>query len=165
MEVRVLTETDVEEYHGVRLRSLQEHPEAFGASYEEEKEVSLEKVATQLKANPTFGAFVDGKLVGIVSLSRYTRRKLRHRAMIGGMYVCPEARGQGVGNTLLKTTLDFARELDGLKDVVLAVTVGNETARTLYLKTGFKPYSLDPRFIRVGDVYHDIEWMILSLHN
>jgi GNAT superfamily N-acetyltransferase len=31
--------------------------------------------------------------------------KLRHKARIGGMYVAPEARGQGVGKALLTAAI------------------------------------------------------------
>jgi RimJ/RimL family protein N-acetyltransferase len=45
----------------------------------------------------------------------------------------------------------------------LAVTVGNEQARALYLKVGFTPVAIDPRYIKVGERYFDIEWMQLRL--
>lgn len=163
MQVRLLTSADAAEYQAVRLRSLCEHPEAFGTSAEEEQDTPLEKVGEQLVHHPTFGAFVDETLIGIVSLFRYPRLKTRHRAILGGMYVAPEARGQGAGKALLQAVIEHGRGMDGLEDIVLAVTVGNHTARSLYRKMGFIPYSIDPRFIRVGERYHDIEWMFLSL--
>lgn len=134
MEIRTLTEDDAAEYQVVRLRSLQEHPEAFGA-------------------------FVEGNLIGIASLFRFPRAKSRHRAILGGMYVCPEARGQGV----LNETIRCARDEIQLEDMILAVTVGNETARNLHIKAGFIPFGVDPRYIKINDQYFDIEWMILPL--
>lgn len=163
MEIRTLTEDDAAEYQAVRLRSLQEHPEAFGASYEEEKGTPLERVADQLKGSPSFGAFVEGNLIGIASLFRFPRAKSRHRAILGGMYVCPEARGQGAGTYLLNETIRCARDEIQLEDMILAVTVGNETARNLYIKAGFIPFGVDPRYIKINDQYFDIEWMILPL--
>ncbi len=164
--IRQLDEDDAAIFQPLRLRSLREHPEAFGASFEEESTMSLEQVAQQLRgpsSSFTFGAFLDGELVGIVNLFRHTRSKTRHKAILGGMYVAPEARGHGVGKVLLTTVIDQARSLAGLEDLTLAVTVGNPAARALYIGAGFVPYGVEPRYIRVDQHYYDIEWMILHL--
>ncbi len=91
MELRVLGENDAAAYQPLRLRSLKEHPEAFGVAYEEEAEMPLADVSKRLTVPDaaTLGAFVEGELVGIVTLSRFPRIKLRHRAMINSMYVSP----------------------------------------------------------------------------
>ena len=98
--------------------------------------------------NRFYGAFAEDRLIGIVSLQRYGREKLRHRASVGGMYVDPEARGKGIGKSLLDQALSDARLWRGLEDVILAVTVGNEAARKLYVGAGFKTYSVDSRLLR-----------------
>ena len=79
------------------------------------------------------------------------------------MYVAPEARGRHVGRALLDEIVRRARTLPGLEEVVLAVTVGNEPARRLYLAAGFVPYCVEPRFLKIGEQYWDIEWMALRL--
>ncbi len=133
METRLLTEDDAPAYQALRLRALREHPDAFGQSFEEEQTQSLEQVARQLCGGLphsfTLGALVAEQLVGIVTLSRFARRKTRHKAMLGGMYVAPEARGQGVGRALVATVIARAQAMDGLEDLTLAVTVGNPAAR------------------------------------
>ncbi len=43
------------------------------------------------------------------------------------------------------------------------MTVGNEQARALYLKVGFIPVAIAPRYIKAGERYFDIEWMQLRL--
>jgi len=141
MNIRLLNETDAAGFQTVRLRFLREHPEAFGASWEEERRRSTEDVAAQLRDNLpnifTFGAFVENNLIGIVSLQHFVRPKVRHRAIVGGMYVVLEARGQGVGEALLDAVIKQARSLDSVQDVSLVVTVGNSSARTLYIAAGF----------------------------
>lgn len=167
MQVRLLAAADAAAYQRVRLRSLQEHPEAFGASYEEEADTPLEKIAQSLDAslpnNPIFGAFIGEELVGITALNRYTRRKTRHRAIVGGVYVTREVRGQGAAGALMDALVGYAATLDGVEEIILAVTVGNETARRLYLKMGFTPYSIEPRYFKIGGQYYDLEWMSLTL--
>jgi RimJ/RimL family protein N-acetyltransferase len=167
MNMRVLDENDAAAYQTVRLRSLREHPDAFGASWEEERSQSTENVAAQLRDNPpntcTLGAFMAGELVGIVSLNRFMRSKVRHKAMVGGMYVVPEARGNKIGEALLNAALAHARMMEGVQDVSLAVTVGNNSARNLYIAAGFVPWGIEPRYINMNGHYFDIEWMMLHL--
>src|SRR5690349_20290464 len=78
-QVRILTADDAAAYQAVRLRSLREHPEAFGSSTEEEGDTPIEKtaafLATAAQGNPMFGAFVDNELVGLIYLSRPQRNK------------------------------------------------------------------------------------------
>ena len=149
--IRRLAAHDASVYQPLRLRALREHPEAFGASLEEEQALPLEQVAQQLGDTSgnsvSFGTWLDGQLVGIVSLFRSPRPKTRHKALLGGMYVAPEARGNRIGRALLEHTLTHARTMDGLEDVTLAVTVGNDSARRLYLAAGFVQYGVEPTYI------------------
>jgi len=167
MKLQTLTADDVGTFQDVRLRALREHPEAFGQSFEVEKDVSVESVATHLQRSSLdayqLGAFKGDELVGILGFFRRQGPKLQHKAMIGGMYVEPRSRGKGVGRALLLESLRRAKALSGLEEVVLAVTVGNERARQLYTSVGFVPYCLDARFICVGGRYYDIEWLALRL--
>ncbi len=167
MEIRRLTEQDARAYHRIRLRALREHPEAFGASVEEEHQLPLEQVAQQLGDTTgntvTLGAWHDSQLLGIINVFRFARFKTRHKAMLGGMYVTPEVRGQGIGQALLAGTLMHIRGMEGLEDVTLAVTVGNVAARQLYVAAGFVPYGVEPRYIKLGNEYFDIEWMMLHI--
>jgi ribosomal protein S18 acetylase RimI-like enzyme len=167
-QVRILQAGDAADFLAVRLQALREHPEAFGSSLEEEADTKVEQTAEflgkSLPNNPIFGAFVDDQLVGIINLNRSSRVKTRHRANIGAMYVAPEARKQNLGRALLNEAIEYARSLEGLEDVVLAVTVGNEAARALYVSAGFQSYSIDPRYIHMEGRYYDIEWMIIRLY-
>jgi len=165
MEIRALTDADADVYQAIRLRSLREYPEAFGSSYEEERERKPDQIVSLL-TNPdvkVFGAFSGAELIGIVAILRNSRIKTRHRSNIGGMYVASEARGQGVGRALIEAALKHARSCDGVEDVTLAVTVGNDAARHLYTQMGFTTYGVDPRYIKTNGRFYDIEWMILRI--
>jgi RimJ/RimL family protein N-acetyltransferase len=162
--IKPLRAEDAEVFRAMRLRSLQEHPEAFGASYEEEVTRDLSDFEKMLDgSSATFGAFLDEVLIGMVNVSRHPRAKTMHRANIGGMYVVPEARGKQAGKALLNTALDFCRALDGVEHVVLAVTTSNITARNMYRGAGFMTWGVDPDYLKVGDTYFDIEWMVLGI--
>lgn len=167
-EVRVLNVDDAVAFREVRLRALKEHPEAFGSSYEEEQGLEVEEMAgwlTTTSDSIMFGAYEGEALVGTLGLRRFGRMKSSHRASLGVMYVAPEARGKGMGKALVEAAMTKAKAMEGLEDVVLAVTVGNDSARRLYLKAGFQPYGIDPRYLHVGEQYFDIEWMILRIQH
>ena len=165
--IHMLAEADAPAFRTLRLRSLREHPEAFGSSFEEEELLPVEQTAEHLRSSSaercTWGAFAAGQLVGYAGFSRHPRRKTRHKAHLGGMYVVPEARSQGVGRLLVDAVVTHARTVPGVEEVVLAVTVGNEYARRLYVAAGFKRYCIEPRYIKLEDRYFDIEWMVLRL--
>ena len=166
MDVRVLHAQDAADFQKVFLRALHEHPEAFAVSESEQGTLPLSTLAEWF-ASPDhrfYGAYVDAALVGIMAMQRYQRSKMQHRAGIGPMYVAPEVRGQGIGKSLLERGLSDAYLWQGLQDIVLGVTVGNEAARRLYLSVGFTPYSIDPRLLRIDDQYFDVEWMIQQVH-
>jgi RimJ/RimL family protein N-acetyltransferase len=163
--VRLLNEHDTDRYHPLRIRALQEHPEAFGTSPDEEMtpDQFRSALAKSLPNHPYFGAFDDDRLVGIGSLSRYMRKKTAHRAIITGIYTLPEARGQGAARMVVQAALDYAHTMPGLEEVILAVTVGNDTARKLYASLGFLSHYIDRRFLKLGETFYDIEWMVLTL--
>ena len=50
MEIRRLGPQDTAEYQALRLRGLRECPEAFGSTYEEDAQLSLDVVAARLQA-------------------------------------------------------------------------------------------------------------------
>ncbi len=170
MEIRRLTEADAVMYWPLRLRALQEEPESFGASYEEQRDYPLEAAAARLREaeraldKAIFGAFDEqGQIAGMIGLVREQGAKSQHKAFIWGVYVVPEARGQGTGAALLETALDFARRIEGLEQVLLAVAAKNTAARALYLAAGFEPWGLEPLALKLGDHYVDEEHMIYFL--
>lgn len=167
--IRKLTDDDAAVYREIRLRALREHPESYSATLESMESQRVEDVAERMRTAPDegfclFGAFVDDHLVGLAGFGRqFDNPKQFHRAGIFQMYVAPEYRGQKLGLQLLDATLEHARQLEGLEEVILAVTVGNEAARTLYLNAGFQPSHIEPRYLKIDGTYYDIEWMFQKL--
>jgi GNAT superfamily N-acetyltransferase len=118
MEIRRLGAADVELYRAVRLRSVREHPEAFLASFEEESARTTEEDRQRLadkegRDDDLIFAAMQGEapvgLIGVFRLSPH-RAKGRHKAMIWGMYVAPEARRTGLGRRLMQTAIDAITE-------------------------------------------------------
>ena len=166
LEIRRLTEADVEAYHPVRRRGLAEHPDAFGRAVEELQ--SPAELAEEFRArHDGRESFVlgagDGRLAGIVSCTREKGVKNRHKALLWGMYVVPEARGRGLGRRLVLATVERARTWPGLEQINLAVATHNAPARALYAACGFAVFGLERRALRLPDRYVDEEHMVLFL--
>jgi RimJ/RimL family protein N-acetyltransferase len=165
MEMRRLTERDVEALWKLRLQALESVPEAFGESAEEHRQTSVEAYANRLRdggdENFVIGAFAGPELMGMVGFYRELRLKRRHTGGIWGMFVAPSSRGQGVGAVLLQEALTRARAIPGLRRVHLSVIASQAAARKLYISAGFRSYGTEPEALMLGDRYVDEEHMIL----
>ncbi|MGH8857819.1 MAG: GNAT family N-acetyltransferase [Polaromonas sp.] len=154
MKIRRLNSQDAPVYREFRLRGLREHPDAFTSSFEEAAQRPLADAEKRLAATSTekiWGAFVDGRMAGMVGLSRETRLKNRHKASLVGMYVAAEFTGRGIGRALVDTVLQDARA-SGIELIILTVTDSNRQAAALYEKAGFASFGTEPDAIRVNGV-------------
>jgi len=122
--------------------SLQDSPDSFGRTYEEESLVSNDEWVSRLKpddrAKDTLPlvAEVNGVAVGLAwGVLHNPRYKTAH---IYQMWVSPNVRGQGVGSLLLENIIAWSKGLD-VDYVSLAVTTINDPAVKLYESFGFEP--------------------------
>jgi RimJ/RimL family protein N-acetyltransferase len=166
--IRRLNEVDGAEFRALRLRALRESPEAFGSSYEETAAQPAEYLTRWLRTDPDaphdffLGAF-DPSMIGMVGFARESRLKTRHKGSIRSMYVAPEARGKGVGRSLLEQAIAEARRQPDLEQIALLVVSTNPGARRLYASCGFTVYGIEPHALKVGGRYFDEDLMILHL--
>lgn len=165
MKIRTLSAKDAEVYRVIRLEGLKLHPEAFGSSYEEEVDNTIEDYGKRLgnELHFTYGAFEGDSLVGVVTLVPEGKRKMRHRANIYAMYVAPDVRGKGTARLLMEAAISKGRELEQIEQIHLTVTASNEPAKRLYTSLGFKTYGLDQKALKLGNLYFDEELMVLPL--
>lgn len=170
MHIRQLERGDAGPYHLLRLRMLRVYPDAFTSSYEEDSQKPVawaeKRIVKGDDARHDFvlGAFADsGEMIGAVGLSVETRIKQRHKALLFGMYVVPEAAAKGVGRALLAACLERGRSIPGLDQIYLTVTATNDRARKLYEAAGFVTFGVEERAIKVGSVYFAKAHMVLRL--
>ncbi|MEP4485317.1 GNAT family N-acetyltransferase [Marinobacter alexandrii] len=168
MEVRALTPSDAISFQALRLRSLQEFPEAFASSYEEEVDMPLLDVEGRLELTPdsvVFGSFNGEQLCALVGVQRETMVKLAHKSFIWGVYVAPESRGRGIATQIMKHALSHAVNELGSRQVNLGVSTKNEAALSLYRKLGFVEYGLERGYLLVDGVLQDEYLMALTVEN
>jgi ribosomal protein S18 acetylase RimI-like enzyme len=164
--VRALAPSDAPAFQALRLRGLQECPEAFASSYEEEAGTPLSDIESRLQPKPdsaVFGAFEGSELRAVVGLQRESMAKLAHKAFIWGVYVAPEARGAGVGTLIMSHALRHAASNLMARQVNLGVNTKNIAAVALYRKLGFVEYGLERGFLLVAGVLQDEYQMVLQL--
>lgn len=163
--IRRLVEEDAEDYLALRLEALQNSPESFGSTYEEEKDQLADKYKTRFQSQEsfTFGAFEDDLLVGIITLVKEPRIKLRHRTSIVAMYVSPSKRGFGLGKALMDEAIRTAKELEGVEQIYLTVVTTNKSAKNLYTSLGFETFGTEKRALKLKNRYFDEDLMVLFL--
>lgn len=164
LAIRPLTAADAAAYRALRLQALRDHPQAFGASYEDEAARSLEMTAQRLDAGATncvFGAFAGLDLVGTAGfIVPDGSAKSRHKGLLVGVHVAPSHRGRAIGRALVAAVIDHARG-----HVVLlqaAVGIDNAPALRLYESLGFRRYGLEEKALRVDGVFVDEALIVLD---
>jgi len=155
---------DASAFRDIRLEGLSRHPEAFGASYEDELQYSEMQIGDRIANNFIFGGVCeDGTLAGVIAVNKSHGAKVRHIGSIWGMYVRPEARGTGLSRLLMSAAVDEAKTT--CRSIRLSVVSSNRAAIRLYESFGFKAWAKDTEALRVGDVYHDEILMRLDTGN
>ncbi|KKM25778.1 hypothetical protein LCGC14_1591530 [marine sediment metagenome] len=130
------------------------HPEAFGASYDDEAKLPLDLISERLSTGAVFGGFGSERtLEGVTGLMKGQSEKVRHIATIWGMFVRPAARGTGLSSQLLRTAIDEA--FGDRRSIRLSVVSVNETARRLYQRSGFVEWAIDRAALCVDGVFYD----------
>ncbi len=138
--VRRIEPSEWRSYRELRLRALQDAPDAFGSTYGLEQSKPDHFWADRLSAAAASGQdaplfAMDGdRICGLAWCKRDPDDP--QRANLFQMWVAPESRGLGAGRQLLLAALDWAQAV-GARRVRLGVTVGDSPATRLYLANGF----------------------------
>ena len=131
-----LTQADGPRLQSIRLRALQDAPDAFGTTFEDASKNGAEVWAKQLAELPTFVAVEGTRDVAMVRCAR--DRETSDTAWLISMWVAPEFRRRGIGSALVDLVVAWARE-NGIGRLVLDVADVNAQAIALYGTKGFKP--------------------------
>ena len=162
--LRRLATPDAAYYRELRLEGLRSHPEAFGSSWDDEVSRPLAWFAERLERNAVFGGSSPASpaLAGAVGFLVPDAVKLRHKGVLWGMFVRPEAQRTGLGTALVARVIEHAAQV--VEEVQLTVVTSNTAAVRLYARAGFEQYGLERRALKVDDRYHDELLMALLLN-
>ncbi|MEB2280564.1 GNAT family N-acetyltransferase [Lysinibacillus xylanilyticus] len=165
MNSRLLIAADAEAYRNLRLEALQNNPEAFGSSFEKEKDNPIELFAGRFESQGsyTIGVFDQEQLVGVATLVQESKLKLKHKASIFAVYVSPKKRGLGIGKRLMVEAINKAREIKGVEQLHLTVVSTNASAKGLYSSLGFEVFGTEKRALKIDQQYFDEDYMALYL--
>lgn len=153
VQIRQLGAADVEDFRAIRLAALLKAPDMFGSVYECEVKKPPETFLERLNDVVAFGAYVDGRIVGLSVFKQEDGPKDAHKGYLSGVFVEPEQRSQGIAGRLLRAVIDYGR--DHVEQIMLTVVEGNVGALRLYEKHGFRMYGVEPRALKNGLEYRD----------
>jgi ribosomal protein S18 acetylase RimI-like enzyme len=121
---------------GLRLQALTYEPMAFGSTFERERARTVADWQRWLSPGATFLLERAGIAVGLVA-SRCADDD-PSIADLMALWVAPWARGCGGGDALVRELMAWARKQEA-STVRLLVIAGNDHAKRLYERNGFRP--------------------------
>ena len=138
--IRNFTSDEWPIYRAIRLRALEDAPDAFGSTFAAEAALPPEQWAARMARSATSGidhalaAEIAGQLVGLA----WAKVDADDPSLVNlfQMWVAPEARGQGVAARLLSEAVRWARGR-GASAMQLGVNCANDAALGLYARAGF----------------------------
>jgi ribosomal protein S18 acetylase RimI-like enzyme len=145
VEIRRIGAGEWRELRDLRLRALQDAPDAFTATHEEESalpDTHWTGWATGMSAGgSSFGVVAEseGRWIGMAVGGPH--RDHPGEAGLFAMWVDPSARGAGVARALVEGVVAWAGSA-GFPVLRLRVTVSNESAVRLYERCGFSDAGL-----------------------
>lgn len=136
--VRALSEDEWEEFRSIRLAALEESPDAFVATHDEESAYDERHWRERMNRSVRLLAEVDGKAVGVASLGQHSDPERDTVAELYGLWVRPEWRGQGVAANLVREGAEVAAEHGSTH---LNYWVGTDNGRAVAFASsfGFRP--------------------------
>lgn len=93
---------------------------------------------------------VDGKLAGNCQITWSSGQKTRHRASVA-VALLKEFWNQGIGTRFFQELIRIAEETKYIRQIELDFVEGNDRARALYEKMGFRITGVKPDAIQLKD--------------
>ncbi|MEM6991618.1 MAG: GNAT family N-acetyltransferase [Myxococcota bacterium] len=134
MSVQRLGPGEAQRLREIRLRALQEAPDAFCSTYAETSQRPLASWVQQLADLPTFVAVQGARDVGMVRTAPIEAAPGVHGVI--SMWVAPETRGRGIGAQLIEAVVAWGRA-ERVTELRLEVADDNVSAIGLYERMGF----------------------------
>lgn len=163
---REVTVADVPEWWDLRLKSLHDHPSAYGSNYEESRRngpTYSERGYFDGGINRLFAAYTaDGTVVA--QAGTYADGGQRsHIAHVISVYTHPDHRGHGLASVLVQAAIDHLRSCPGITSIRISVNADNAVAVHTYENLGFITWGEEPDAILTADgSCHNERHMVLE---
>ncbi len=153
--IRRLGPGDAEAFFALRLRCMHDAAAQFRSAPEDVKREGLALWQARLASDDEriVGVFDGDVLIGIGGIVREPRVKLRHKALLFGMFVIDEAAGHGLGRAIVDALIAEARGF--VSSLHLTLMADNDRARILYDRCGFSVYGREPGSVLRNGVAED----------
>ena len=124
----------------IRLRSLEDTPDAFGAAFVDERSLPdrawIERTERYARGGESAAFIAETPAGWIGFVMALVEAEDRTRAGLFGLWVDPAARAGGVGLALTEAVIAWARE-QGARTLALWVVASNSAAIRIYGRAGF----------------------------
>lgn len=150
---RELDSADASAYQALRMQALQEEPQAFTRSYDDECTLSNKDFKAHLTATHnhfTIGVIDGNNLVACVHFSRSPQSQRRHLGEITELYVEPSYRSEDIGKDLVSDCIERAAELPYLTHIDAICSAASIHARRLFKGAGFAVWGIESNAMRVN---------------
>lgn len=156
--IRAIMPDELDAWWDLRLRSLRDHPDAFGGDYESAIQRGPDYLRGGLAdggVERLFAAFTpDGSLVAqLRTVAQGGKRN--HIAMIISVATDREQRGLGLSKALIRLAIEHCRSFPEIRQVHISVNATNAPAIAVYEGTGFVAWGREPRAIRTENGFDD----------
>lgn len=135
--VRRLTAEDWSMLRDVRLAALAEAPQSFGSTLAREQEFDETTWRSRTRTSAPFVAEVEGVAVGMASAWHEKDMPPTEQHLVA-MWVDPAHRRRGIAELLVRAVADWSADEAGATELSLWVAEGNDAARLLYERLGFR---------------------------
>ncbi|MFL6065195.1 MAG: GNAT family N-acetyltransferase [Friedmanniella sp.] len=138
MSVRVLDDDDWARYREIRLAALQDAPDAFLSSFEQEQQYDEARWRSEVRDRRPLVAERAERLIGVATLRATDGEP--DAADVAGLWVVPEVRHTGVAMRLIEFAAAMAAE-EGATKLYYWVGSENGSAIGFALNAGFRATS------------------------
>lgn len=148
------------EYRDLRLRALQEDPEAFSSSYadslEQPEQFWKTRLADAERGERSWLLFArkDNRLVGMIGA--FIEGDSTETATVVSVYVPREERGNGISSRLMGEMLRVLSEIPTLRKARLDVNVSQVAAIRVYKRFGFSETGRKPAMTGAGEAVEQL---------
>jgi ribosomal protein S18 acetylase RimI-like enzyme len=134
-----------QELRAVRLKALEQAPDAFMAVLDEEQSWQETEWRQTIKDATWVAARSAGAIIGV---ARSTVDSVPTRRHIEAVWVEPSWRRRGVASDLVRWLIEKERKAEVVQEILIWVIDSNKAARRLYEGLGFEPTGERPQSIQ-----------------